>query len=38
MMVEQGYQNTLSLASPKHAAMDLLTFIKDIQNLQRSLQ
>ncbi len=32
MMAEQGYQDMLDLWSPKHAAMNLLTLIKDIKN------
>jgi glycosyltransferase involved in cell wall biosynthesis len=36
MMAEQGYQDIVSLWSPKHAAESLLTLIKDIQNGQLS--
>lgn len=36
MMAEQGYQDMLSFWSPKQAAANLLTLIKDIQNGQVS--
>lgn len=36
MMAEQGYQDIVSLWSPKHAAESLLSLIKDIQNGQSS--
>jgi glycosyltransferase involved in cell wall biosynthesis len=36
IMAEQGYQEIVSLWSPKHAAESLLTLIKDIQNGQLS--
>lgn len=36
MMAEQGYQDIVSLWSPKHAAESLLLLIKDIQNGQSS--
>lgn len=36
MMSEQGYQDMDSLWSPKHATLNLLTLIKDIQNGQIS--
>lgn len=36
MMAEQGYRDIVSLWSPKHAAANLLTLIKDIQNGQLS--
>lgn len=35
-MAEQGYQDMVSLWNPKHAAVNLLTLIKDIQNGQVS--
>jgi len=36
MMAEQGYQDIVSLWSPKHAAESLLSLIKDIQNNRES--
>jgi glycosyltransferase involved in cell wall biosynthesis len=36
LMAEQGYQDIVSLWSPKHAAESLLSLIKDIQNGQSS--